>query len=94
MRLEINQDKTKFIAWTDHEFERNKEIEITREGGKKYNFNEIKSFKYSRTVFARKPGIQEELNEKLMACSRCVAIGALNTVLKNKSVSKGLKVRM
>ncbi|KAF2884013.1 hypothetical protein ILUMI_22131 [Ignelater luminosus] len=54
MGLEINQDKTKFMAETDHEFEGNKGTEITIEGGKKYNFDEVESLKTRDTRTKRK----------------------------------------
>ncbi|KAJ8958057.1 hypothetical protein NQ318_002069 [Aromia moschata] len=48
--------------------------------------------RYLGTIFKRQPGVSEEINSRITAGNRC--IGALNAVLKNKGISRKLKMRI
>lgn len=90
--LYINENKTKFMQWTDQEYIHGQYLTIKTAKGRTYKFEEVERFEYLGTVFTRKPGSKEEIQKRIMAGNRCVY--ALNKILKSKSVSRGAKIRI
>lgn len=88
----INEDKTKYMASVDEGFRENRKISVKTESAKMYDFEEVDKSKYLGTVFYRKSDIKGEIRQRLMAGNRC--IGSLNRILRSKTISRNLKVRI
>jgi hypothetical protein len=92
MGLYINEEKTKYMEWTDKVFQEGKFLKIDAESGKVYKFKEVDKFTYLGTIFTRKPNIETEIEARIMSGNRCV--GALNRILRNKNISRKAKVKV
>nr|CAI5825127.1 unnamed protein product [Callosobruchus analis] len=55
MGLEISQEKTKFMAWTNEQFNKGQMLKVSTKSGTDLSFQEVDRFVYLRTVFKRKP---------------------------------------
>ncbi|KAJ8949059.1 hypothetical protein NQ318_016961 [Aromia moschata] len=85
---ELITDEDKIIKRWKEYFEKL----LNREMESEYLQDEVDRFKYLGTIFKRQPGVSEEINSRITAGNRC--IGTLNAVLKNKGISRKLKMRI
>lgn len=90
--LKINEQKTKYMNWSDRQFQRGKKFTVKTEEGRKYTFEEVDRFKYLGVVIERNPGNDEEIQARLMAGNKC--IHALKRVFNSKTTSRSLKIRI
>ncbi|KAJ8954316.1 hypothetical protein NQ318_005903 [Aromia moschata] len=87
--LETHEAKPKYMTWTEEEFCQGLYLKIKTDDVKQYSFEEVDMFKYLGTIFKRQPGVSKEINSRITAGNRCIA---LNAVLKNKGISRKLKI--
>lgn len=92
MGLEVNEAKTKYMKWSDEEYNMGRKLTVRLRSGKVYNFEEVERFVYLGTVFTRKPDISEEIRTRLLAGNRCIM--ALRNVIYNKVISRSLKLQI
>lgn len=91
MGLQINEDKTKLMTWTEKEYDRLGELRVNTNTGKTYRFKEVETFTYLGTEFYRKPDMTREIQSRIMAGNR--SIYAVRNIM-NRNSSRGLKLRV
>ncbi|KAJ8917692.1 hypothetical protein NQ315_005139 [Exocentrus adspersus] len=79
----INEIKTKYMEWTEEEYQ---------EGREKYEFEEVEQFTCLGSIFSRKPNIGEEIEARIMAGNKYVA--GLRRILRNKNISRQTRFRL
>lgn len=92
MGLQINEDKTKMMTWSDRDFNKSRSLKITTRKGKVYNFEEVEHYTYLGTEFYRGPNITEEIQARLMKGNRCIQ--GLRRMLHSKTISRSLKLKI
>ena len=91
MGLQINEDKTKLMTWTEKEYDSLGELRVNTNTGKTYRFKEVETFTYLGTEFYRKPDMTREIQSRIMAGNR--SIYAFRNIM-NRNSSRGLKLRV
>ncbi|KAJ8912875.1 hypothetical protein NQ315_014486 [Exocentrus adspersus] len=87
-----NEKNTKYMEWTEEEYQEGRFLKVETNTGKKYEFEEVEQFTYLGSIFSRKPNIGEEIEVRIMAGNRCVA--GLRRILRNKNISRQTKIRL
>lgn len=90
--LYINETKTKYMEWTDEEFQKDSFFKLNTNRGKTYKFEEVEQFTYLGTLFARKPNIRGEIEARIMSGNRGIA--TMQRILRNKNISRQTKLRL
>ncbi|KAJ8918308.1 hypothetical protein NQ315_014178 [Exocentrus adspersus] len=89
--LRINEKETKYMEWTEEEYQEGRFLKVETNTRRKYEFEEVEQFTYLRSIFSRKPNIGEEIEARIMAGNKCVA--GLRRTLRNKNISRQTKFR-
>uniref|UniRef100_V5GV43 Retrovirus-related Pol polyprotein n=1 Tax=Anoplophora glabripennis TaxID=217634 RepID=V5GV43_ANOGL len=89
--LYINETKTKYMEWSEEEYQKDKFLKVDTNRGKTYRFEEVEHFTYLGTLF-RRPKIEEEIEARIMLGNKSVA--GLQRILRNKNVSRQTKIRL
>ena len=89
--LNINEQKTKYMKWSNNKFEKG-EIRVQTASGNTYNFEKVDTFKYLGTNIYRKPEMKREIQHRLIQGNR--VIFELKSILNDEKISKNLKTQI
>lgn len=92
MGLKINESKTKYMVWSDNQYEQGGQLTVKVDQNKEYRFKEVETFTYLGTVMTRRPGSEEEIKARISAGSKSAF--ALKSVISGNMFSRAVKLRI